>query len=78
MLAKRTFKNQITIPKGIIEKFPNVDYFDVTARKDEIILRPLEIKKRIYSLAKIREKISSLGLSEKDIQDAIRWARKKD
>ena len=38
MLAKRTFKNQITIPKGIIEKFPNVNYFDVTAKKDEIIL----------------------------------------
>jgi len=77
MLAKRTFKNQITIPKGVIEKFPNVDYFDVTAKKDEIVLRPVEIKKRKYNLAKIREKISSLGLSEKDIQDAIHWARNK-
>jgi len=77
MLAKRTFKNQITIPKRVIEKFPTTDYFDVIAKKDEIVLRPVEIKKQKYILAKIREKIASLGLTEKDIQDAIRWARKK-
>ena len=45
--------------------------------KSKIILKPAEIKKRKYDLAKIREKIASLGLTKKDIQDAIRWARKK-
>ncbi len=77
MLAKRTFKNQVTIPKRVIEKFPGVDYFDVVAREEEIILRPVEIKRSKYGLVKIREKISSLGLTERDIQDAVRWARKR-
>jgi bifunctional DNA-binding transcriptional regulator/antitoxin component of YhaV-PrlF toxin-antitoxin module len=29
MLAKMTSKNQITIPKKIIEQLPDVEYFEV-------------------------------------------------
>jgi len=77
MLAKRTFKNQITIPKEIISKFGNVEYFDVTAKEGEIVLRPVEILPRESRLAGIRKKIKSLGLTEKDIEKAIEWARKE-
>jgi len=76
MLAKRTFKNQITIPKQIIERFPNVEYFNVYAQDNEIILRPVEIKEKKPGLMKIREKIKALGLKEEDITEAIRWARR--
>ena len=77
MLAKRTFKNQITIPKEIISKFGNVEYFDVIAKENEIVLRPVEVIPREYKLAKIREKVKSLGFTEKDIEEAIKWARKE-
>ena len=77
MLAKRTFKNQVTIPKEIISKFGNVEYFDVTAKEGEIVLRPVEILPRESRLAGIRKKIKSLGLTEKDIEKAIKWARKE-
>lgn len=77
MLAKRTFKNQITIPKEIISKFGDVEYFDVTAEEGEIVLRPVEILPRESKLAGIRKKIKSLGLTEKDIEEAIKWARKE-
>jgi len=77
MLAKRTFKNQITIPKEIISKFGNVEYFDVTAKEGEIVLRPVEILPRESKLARIRKKIKSLGLTEEDIEEAIKWARKE-
>lgn len=77
MLAKRTFKNQITIPKKIITKFGNVEYFDVTAREGEIVLRPVEILPRESRLSTIRKKIKSLGLTENDIEEAIKWARKE-
>ena len=77
MLAKRTFKNQITIPKEIISKFGNVEYFDVKAEEGEIVLRPVEILPRESRLAGIRKKIKSLGLTEKDIEKAIKWARKE-
>jgi len=77
MLAKRTFKNQITIPKEIISKFGDVEYFDVMAKKGEIVLRPVKILPQESRLAGIREKIKSLGLTEKDIEEAIKWARKE-
>lgn len=78
MLCKKTFKNQITLPKKIIEQFGDIEYFDVTAEDNKIILKPVKISSFTdLSLSKIRKKISSLGLTEKDIEDAIRWARKK-
>jgi len=30
MLAKKTVKNQITLPKAVITRFPGVEYFDVS------------------------------------------------
>lgn len=76
MLAKKTYKNQITIPKKIISKFNDVEYFDVTVRGDEIVLRPVDISQRKTKLEDVRKKIQSLGLTEEDITEAIQWARK--
>ena len=76
MLCKKTFKNQITLPKRVMEKFGDVEYFDVEEQRGKIILRPVEMKPRV-SLAQIRNKITSLGLQDKDIDEAISWARKK-
>jgi len=76
MLCKRTYKNQITLPKKIVEKFGDVEYFYIEVEKDRIILKPVEIKPSV-SLSQIRENISSLGMTEKDIDDAISWARRK-
>jgi hypothetical protein len=76
MLVKRTFKNQVTIPKQIMEKFPDVEYFNVSLEDDEIVLRPVEIKEKSLLLTKVKEKIKALGLKEEDITEAIKWARK--
>lgn len=77
MLAKRTYKNQLTLPQSVVKEFPGVDYFDVVARGGEIVLRPVQIRDAGESLSKVREKVRALGLTEKDIHDAIRWARGK-
>lgn len=76
MLAKKTFKNQITIPKDALKGFENVEYFDVLARGDEIVLKPVVIQSEGERLQRIRQKIEALGLTEKDIDEAIRWARR--
>ena len=76
MLAKRTYKNQITIPKAVMQAFPNVEYFDVVKRQNAIVLRPVDPKPMGSRLAAIRAKIKSLGLTEGDVDAAIRWARK--
>jgi len=75
MLAKITSKNQITIPKKIIDQVPDVDYFDVQLKDGVILLKPL----RFYDtdLEKIRAKMKKLGLRENAVPEAVKWARSK-
>ncbi len=75
MLAKKTVKNQITLPKSIVEKIPDTDYFEVSLRGEEIVLKPVRIEGSGVRLSRVRAKIKALGLTEKNIDDAIRWAR---
>ncbi len=78
MLCKRTYKNQITIPKKVMENFDGVEYFKAEVRDGAIVLEPVEITARNdVRLEKVRKKIADLGLTERDIEDAVRWARKK-
>ena len=76
MLAKKTYKNQVTIPLSVIKGFPNVEYFDVICRDEEIVLRPVVVEAKSDHLAAIRLKMSKLGITEKDIENAVRWSRK--
>jgi hypothetical protein len=75
MLAKLTSKNQITIPKKIIDQIPETSYFEVELRDGAVILKPL----RTYStsLNAIRSKVKDLGLKPDSVQEAIEWARSK-
>jgi hypothetical protein len=76
MLAKKTSKNQITIPKDIANKFPNTTYFDVVLNNNQIVLRPVKVLPLESGLEKVRSKIKKLGITEKDVEEAITWARK--
>lgn len=76
MLAKKTSKNQITLPKAIVRQIPDADYFDISLRAGEIVLRPVAISAPGERLRAVRDKIRALGLTEKDVEGAIRWARR--
>jgi hypothetical protein len=71
MLAKKTTKNQITLPKAVIAKFGGVDYFDVSTDGESITLRPL----RPSRADEARERLARLGITEDDVRDAVEWAR---
>ena len=75
MLAKITAKNQITIPKKIVDRIPDVNYFDVEFKGGVVVLKPL----RFYdtNLEKIRTKVKRLGLKQDSVAEAIKWARSK-
>lgn len=75
MLSKITSKNQITIPKKIIDQIPDTEYFDVELTDGNVVLKPL----RIYNtnLERIQSKIKKLDLREDTVAEAIRWARSK-
>ncbi len=76
MLAKRTSKNQVTIPKEVIDHFRGVEYFNVTTKKGKIILSPLQILQSKDKLLEVRKKIKKLGITQKEVNEAIRWARR--
>ncbi|MBW1981786.1 MAG: AbrB/MazE/SpoVT family DNA-binding domain-containing protein [Deltaproteobacteria bacterium] len=75
MLAKMTAKNQITIPKKILTKIGDVQYFEVEYKDGVVILKPVKIYHS--NLEDIRMKIKKLGLSENSVEEAIKWARSK-
>ena len=77
MLAKKTSKNQITLPKEIVKVFPDAKYFDVSIRDNTIRLMPVKITPVQSSLDTVREKIKKLGLTEKDVSEGIQWARSR-
>ena len=77
MLAKKTSKNQITLPKEAVQKFPGIDYFEVSVEGNTIELKPVKISSAETGLKKIKKKIAALNLTEEDVKDAIQWARKK-
>ncbi len=77
MLAKKTSKNQITLPKEIVKAFQDAEYFDVSIKDNAIHLMPVKITPIQSSLDSVREKIKKLGLTEKDVGEAIQWARSR-
>ena len=75
MLSKLTAKNQITIPKDILKKLPDVKYFDVELKGGAVLLKPVKVYDT--DLERIRDKMRKLGLSENSVIEAVRWARSK-
>lgn len=72
MLAKKTTKNQITLPKAVITRFKGVEYFDVSTDGKCIILRPLQESRA----DEVRARLAQLGIEDDDIKTAISWARR--
>lgn len=71
MLAKITSKNQLTLPKGVMQEVGAAEYFDVEARDGQIILTPVRIQRGDA----VRSKLAELSLTEADVDDAVSWMR---
>ena len=71
MLAKKTIKNQITLPKAVVTRFTGVEYFDVTTDGECIVLRPL----RESRADDVRVRLAELGIDDQDVAAAVSWAR---
>ena len=72
-MAKKTSKNQITLPRSIVDRFPGVSYFDVREEQGQIVLRPV----RPDRSAEVRRTLAALGITDGDVDRAVRWARRK-
>jgi hypothetical protein len=77
MLAKKTSKNQITLPKDIANAFPDAQYFDISIKDNKILLMPVKIVPVGSTLEGVRDKMRRLGITEKHVDEAVRWARSR-
>ena len=77
MLAKKTSKNQLTLPKDIVKAFPEIEYFDVSLEKNGILLVPVKITRADATLDGIRDKMEKLGITEGDVKEGVEWVRKR-
>jgi hypothetical protein len=71
VIAKLTSKNQLTLPKSVVEAVGPTEYFDVEVRDGQIVLTPVRIQRGNA----VRAKLAELGLGEADVVYAVRWAR---
>ena len=74
MLAKRTSKNQITLPKAIVQSTGESEYYEISVEGGRIILTPA----RVQQADAVRAKLQELGIQESDVGDAIQWARQRE
>lgn len=75
MLAKITSRNQVTIPKKIMDQLPETRYFEVELKNGAIVLQPVAVYDT--DLETIRAKMKKLGLEPNSVREAVKWARKK-
>ena len=71
MIAKRTSKNQLTLPKAVVEQVGAADYYDVACDNGRIVLTPLHPG----GADAVRQRLAELGISEADVAEAVSWAR---
>jgi hypothetical protein len=77
MLAKKTSRNQLSLPKEVVKAFPDTDYFDVSVKDRKIILMPVRMTPADITLEGIRDKMARLRIAENDVAEAVQWARRK-
>ena len=71
MLAKLTPDNQLTLPAQAVDALGHPSCFDVAVEGDRLVLTPSPT-----SADSIRGRLASQGMTEQDVSDAVRWARR--
>ncbi len=74
MIAKKTSKNQLTLPKKIVDQFPDIDYFHVRVEGGQIALVPVRSSEG-DRLTEVHARLARLGLTAADVKKAVAWAR---
>lgn len=62
-----TSKNQLTLPKSVVNSVGKTDYFEVEVENGRIVLTPL----RIQQADAVRAKLEALGVNAQDVVDAL-------
>ena len=71
MLAKLTDRNVITLPEEVAEAIQGSKYFEVVEEDGRIVLTPTQLS----PIDLVRQELEERGITQKDIDDAVKWAR---
>jgi hypothetical protein len=71
MLIKINAKNQITLPRSLMQAVGPTDCFNVQAKGGQIVLTPA----RFIAADAVRAKLAELGIAEADTTAAVDRAR---
>ncbi len=72
MRVKLNPQNQITLPDAVVRGFGRPKYFDVEVIAGQIVLTPAQTSKADV----LRDQIESRLVTQRDIADAVIWARR--
>jgi antitoxin PrlF len=78
-----TSKGQVTIPKAIRERYglEEGDYLVLEPRGEDLVVRKGRMVTRDEDFealaACVAERFEDRGITREDVEDAVRWARKK-
>ncbi|MCD6317670.1 AbrB/MazE/SpoVT family DNA-binding domain-containing protein [Candidatus Aerophobetes bacterium] len=80
--SKVSFKGQVTIPKQVRNKLKIApgDFVLFEEKNEEVVLKKARLspEEEFNKLvAVLDKKVKKLGITDKDIEDAIKWARQK-
>ena len=70
-MTKLNAKNQITLPRSLMQAVGQTDYFDAEAKGGQIVLTPV----RFVAADAVRAKLAELGIAETDAAAAVDWSR---
>lgn len=71
MLIKLNARNQIRLPKSLVQAVGLTEYFDVEAKGGQIVLTP----ERFVAADAVRAKLAELGMTDADMAAAVDWSR---
>lgn len=71
MLAKLTDRKVITLPDEVADAVQGTEYFEVAEEGGCIVLTPTHLS----PLDIVRLELEERGITQKDVDDAVKWAR---
>ena len=71
MRAKLKDGNQLILPDEVAQALHDVEYVDVEVKEGYLVFTPVPRTKA----DKVRRELAQKGITQEDIDDAIKWAR---
>ena len=71
MVTRLVDKREVQLPAVVLREFEDVEFFEISSDGMRIVLTPVNTNRADL----VRQKLDLLGLTERDIEDAVEWAR---